>query len=47
MRASTTLAIALVVLLAACASHPKRVTCDGHLKPINAPAPAVAAGTHP
>jgi starvation-inducible outer membrane lipoprotein len=47
MKAPTTLAIALVVLLAACASHPKRLNCDGHLKPINAPAPAVAAGTHP
>jgi hypothetical protein len=47
MRAPSTFAIALVVLLAACASHPKRLNCDGHLKAINAPAPAVAAGTHP
>jgi starvation-inducible outer membrane lipoprotein len=47
MKAPTTLAIALVVLLAACASHPKRLNCDGHLKPINAPAPAAVAGTHP
>jgi hypothetical protein len=47
MKAPTTLAIALMVLLAACASHPKRLNCDGHLRPINAPAPAVAPGTHP
>jgi hypothetical protein len=47
MNAPLHVAIALVVLLAACASHPKRLNCDGHLKPINAPAPAVAAGTHP
>jgi len=47
MKAPFSVAIALVVLLAACASHPKRVTCEGHLKPINPPAPAVAAGTHP
>jgi hypothetical protein len=37
----TTVAIA-VVLLAGCASH--RVHCDGHLKPINAPAPVTPAG---
>jgi hypothetical protein len=47
MKPPSPIAIALVVLLAACASHPKRLNCDGHLKPINAPAPAVAAGTHP
>jgi hypothetical protein len=47
MKAPFRVAIALVVLLAACASHPKRLNCDGHLKPINAPAPAPAAGTHP
>jgi hypothetical protein len=37
----TTVVIA-VVLLAGCASH--RVHCEGHLKPINAPAPATPAG---
>jgi hypothetical protein len=47
MRVPSTLAIALVVLLAACASHPKRLNCDGHLKPINPPAPAAVARTHP
>jgi hypothetical protein len=24
--------------IAACSSHPTKVDCDGHLKPINAPA---------
>jgi starvation-inducible outer membrane lipoprotein len=47
MKAPFRVAIALAVLLAACASHPKHLNCDEHLKPINAPAPAVAAGTHP
>ena len=47
MNAPLRVAIALVVLLAACASHPKRLNCDGHLKPINAPAPSAVAGTHP
>jgi hypothetical protein len=47
MKAPFSVAIALVVLLAACASHPKRINCEGHLKPINAPAPRVAAGTQP
>jgi hypothetical protein len=28
-------------LLCACASHNKRASCDGHLEPINAPAPVV------
>jgi hypothetical protein len=47
MKRSFRVAIALVVLLAACASYPKRLNCDGHLKPINAPAPRAAAGTQP
>jgi hypothetical protein len=30
-----------------CASHRGRVDCEGHLQPINAPAPAKPTGTHP
>lgn len=29
----------LLVLTAACSTHPKRVDCEGHLQPINTPAP--------
>jgi len=32
--------LALGLLLAGCAAHGTRVDCDGHLRPINAPAPA-------
>ena len=39
----TTVVIA-VVLLAGCASHRTRVNCEGHLKPINAPAPVTPGG---
>jgi len=39
-------AMALGLLLVACASHPTRVTCDGQLKPINPPAPT-AKSAHP
>ena len=28
-----------MLILGACASHNKRVSCDGHLEPINTPAP--------
>jgi hypothetical protein len=41
-RPQTALAAAmltLAVLMSGCASHAKRVRCDGHLQPINAPAP--------
>jgi hypothetical protein len=27
-----------LLLIASCASHPPRVDCEGHLKPINPPA---------
>ena len=38
----------LLVLLCGCSAHPKRVDCDGHLRPINAPAPVSATETgHP
>jgi hypothetical protein len=36
-----------VLLLLGCASHPKKVDCEGHLRPINAPAPAQPESTHP
>ena len=35
----TMAALALAMLVAGCASHPRRIDCEGHLKPINAPAP--------
>ena len=41
------LAIALTLLAASCASHPRRVDCEGHLRPINAPAPVSSGGTRP
>jgi starvation-inducible outer membrane lipoprotein len=41
------LAMAIALILVGCASHPKRVDCDGHLKPINAPAPAKPTSAHP
>jgi hypothetical protein len=39
-------AMALVLLLVACASHPTRVNCAGQLKPINPPAPTTKSA-HP
>ena len=38
--------LVLALLVVGCASHPKRLDCDGHLKPINAPAPAKSARSH-
>ena len=40
------LAMAMALIVVGCASHPKRVNCDGQLKPINAPAPT-AKSAHP
>jgi hypothetical protein len=41
-RLSTLLtALVLAMLLLACASHPTKVDCEGKLRPINSPAPAV------
>jgi hypothetical protein len=38
----------LVLILAGCSSHPRRVDCEGHLRPINAPAPVSAPSVaHP
>jgi hypothetical protein len=34
----------LIVLLAACSAHPRRVDCEGHLRPINTPTPMKAPG---
>jgi len=31
----------IVVCASSCTVHPKRVDCEGHLQPINAPAPVV------
>jgi hypothetical protein len=39
--------LAVLGLLNACSAHPKRVDCEAHLQPINAPAPAASAGDHP
>jgi hypothetical protein len=41
-------AFVLALLLAGCSSHPTRVDCEGHLRPINAPAPVTSQGaSHP
>jgi starvation-inducible outer membrane lipoprotein len=41
-------ALVLALMLAACSAHPRKVDCEGHLTPINAPAPAVPMGSpHP
>jgi len=41
-------AIALALVMAGCSAHPTRVDCDGHLRPINPPAPVTpATGAHP
>lgn len=39
--------MALALLVVGCVSHRSRVDCEGHLKPINAPAPAKPASAHP
>jgi len=44
---NATTTVAVLLLLAACASHPPRVDCEKHLKPINAPAPVARAGGVP
>jgi hypothetical protein len=43
----TMVSLALFVFLAGCASHPPRIDCERHLKPINAPAPVTRAGIEP
>jgi hypothetical protein len=37
----------LAILVAGCSSHPTRVDCEGHLRPINAPAPVISSRTVP
>lgn len=41
------LLVAVLGLLAGCSGHRTRVDCEGHLTPINAPAPAAKPGDHP
>lgn len=36
--------MALALQAWGCASHPHRVDCEAHLKPINAPAPVAPSG---
>jgi hypothetical protein len=39
--------LAVLGLLSACSAHPKRVDCETHLQPINAPAPPSSTGDYP
>jgi hypothetical protein len=39
--------LVLALGMVGCASHRTRVDCEGHLRPINAPAAAKPSGTHP
>lgn len=43
----TLLYILVLALLFGCASRVKRIDCEAHLKPINAPAPVEAGGARP
>jgi hypothetical protein len=43
MQMNTVMLLSALVLHGACASHNKRVSCDGRLEPINAPAPVAMA----
>jgi hypothetical protein len=43
-RIDASLVALLLLLVAACSGHPKRVDCEGHLRPINAPAPMKSSG---
>ena len=40
-------AVVLALMIVGCASHRTRIDCEGHLRPINAPAPAKPAEAHP
>ncbi len=37
----------VAALVCACHTSPPRVDCEGHLSPINAPAPVTQSETHP
>ena len=41
-------AVFVALILVGCSSHPRRVDCEGHLRPINAPAPVGSSSVaHP
>ena len=40
----SSVAVALLLFLIGCSSHPRRVDCEGRLSPINAPAKATTHG---
>ena len=44
---ATSWTLLFVLLAVGCTSHPKRIECEKHLTPINAPAPATPAEPHP
>ena len=39
MKMNAVMLLSILVLLGACASHNKRISCEGQLEPINSPAP--------
>ena len=47
MKFPMTLLALLFALLVGCSSHPRRVDCERHLRPINPPAPVTTGRTHP
>lgn len=40
IKTSALVMLIALMLLAACSAHPRKVDCERHLEPINAPAPA-------
>lgn len=47
MKVSMTLLALLLALLVGCSSQPRRIDCEGHLRPINPPASVTTGSTHP